>query len=1161
MNKILTLLLLIITGIVNAEITPNNFQNHFNAAYVQYPEIPRGILEGVAFTQTHFKHIQNPENSCIGLPEVSGVMGLTENGQGYFRNNLILVSELSGYSINAIKQNPSTNILAYASAYSYLLDSLNVSNNINNHDIILKSLSEIPWDHNAANNFALNTFVYQVLDFVKNSSYQQAYNFPNHSVDFIEIFGENNFEVLSSESVTISTSSVTNSKNVTYQPQYKSTEYAPAIWIEAPTCNYSSRNGTAISAVTIHTIQGTYAGAISWAQNCSSNVSYHYVERSSDGQVTQLVLESNKAWHVGAENPYTIGIEHDGYVSDASWYTEAMYQSSADLVRDITNSGYGINPLRTYYGVATSGVNVLGGCTKIKGHQHFPNNTHTDPGINWNWEKYYKLINNNPNITTLTTNSGSFFDTGGATADYSNDERQLYLIQPSGATSITLSFNVFDLEQDWDFMYIYDGNTTDAPLLGIFTGTSNPTTVSSSGGDLLIEFRSDCATTASGWEVSWTSVIDATVGDITEPATLVNALANWNTTDFTTTFIDNDNSGGSGVKHQLYQVIDFDGTEWRANTNNGFFSDNFDVTIHADWTQQTAAWTINNGYLQCNDETEVNSNIYALLNQSDDNVYLYHWSGQITGSGTNKRAGIHFMCSDPSLDQRGDSYMVYFRADNNKIQIYKSVNNNITIEEDVSFTINENQFYDFKIIYDKSSGVISVYIDNSLEASWIDSTPLTIGNAISMRSGNCIYDINNMKIYHDRTLSETVTVGLGNDISYQNQNPTTPSGRIKSIAVDSAYNISAIDFEEANIDWTAPNNLSFVNDGTGVDIINFTNNNSISANWSTSADANSDIASYWYAIGTTSGGTDVLPWTDNWFNVTMTHSGLSLVVGTTYYISVKAQNGAGLFSSVITTNGQTLDTPTNAPVASFTVPNTFVCSIDSLLFTNNSTDAVTYSWSVPGALPPVSSDVNPYFAFPSSGSYTVTLNVTGPGGTNSDVQTINVEVVEPPISDFTENDNIIDISFPNVTFTNTSQNANGYFWDFGDGTTSTDENPWHNYPQLGTYTVMCVAINGVCDNDTSWTTIQVVDASGVFENKNSQIKLYPNPVLNELTIELDEITTTVDLQILDSRGRVIIQNKLDKAHNIINTSDLSAGVYIVKITTSKSVQYLEIIKK
>ncbi len=86
----------------------------------------------------------------------------------------------------------------------------------------------------------------------------------------------------------------------------------------------------------------------------------------------------------------------------------------------------------------------------------------------------------------------------------------------------------------------------------------------------------------------------------------------------------------------------------------------------------------------------------------------------------------------------------------------------------------------------------------------------------------------------------------------------------------------------------------------------------LSANWSAASDTNSAIAKYWYAIGTTAGATDVVNWTDNWFNRTVTHTGLTLVDGQTYYFSVKAENGAGLISAVYTSNGQTVDlTPTS----------------------------------------------------------------------------------------------------------------------------------------------------------------------------------------------------------------------------------------------------------
>ena len=1160
MKQLVLILFICLNLSLNAQSIPNAYQSHFNNAYNQYPQIPRGILEGVAFTQTHFKNIQNTNQGCIELPLVSGVMGLTENGAGYFRNNLNLVAQLSGYSASTIKLVPATNILAYAKAYAYLVDSLNISSNINSHDIVLKYLSEIPWDHNSANSFALNTFVYQVLSFVKNTNHQAAYNFPNQSVDLVDVFGINNYTVLSSQSIVITNESVTNSNNLTFDPQFKSSEYAPALWVNTPTCNRSSRSGTAITAVTIHTIQGTYAGAISWAQNCSANVSYHYVERSSDGQVTQMVLEANKAWHVGSHNPYTIGIEHEGYVNDASWYTTAMIQSSADLVRDITQSGYGISPLRTYYGASTSGVNVLGACTKIKGHQHFGNNTHTDPGINWDWENYYKLINNNPTVSSYTTANGTIYDTGGANANYSNDERELYLIEPTAATSVSLSFGVFNLEQNWDFMYIYDGNSTDSPLIGIFTGTSNPTTITSTGGSLLIEFRSDCATNAPGWELNWTSNIDSSVGDITPPITSINAFNNWNTAGFNASFNDADEANGSGLSQSFYQVIDFNGTEWRANNNNGFYSDNFDNTIHSDWTQQTSTWTINNSFLQIADEGESNTNIHTSLNQNNDNQFIYNWSGQISGSSSNKRAGIYIMCSDPTLNQRGNAYMIYFRTDDNKIEIYESVNNSISLEAQSNMTLNDNQWYDFKVIYDKLTGEILVYVDNNLSANWTDSSPITTGDFLSYRSGNCIYDINNLKVYHNRTANEMISVGVNGDIRYQNINSSTQSGKVKSIVLDSANNISAPSGLNVNIDWTTPSDIAIINDGLGNDIATFTNNNSISANWSTSSDPNSDISSYSYGIGTTNTTMDVLGLTDNWFDTTMTQTGLNLTPGTTYYIFVVAKNGAGLLSNLMISNGQTLQAPTNTPVANFTVSNSSVCSTDSLLFTNNSTDATTYNWSVPFATPSTSTDINPYFSFPSSGTYTITLTATGPVGSDVTSQDVDIDIANPITSSFTNSASTVYIPNTNVTFTNTSQNANGYLWSFDDGTTSIDTNPWHNFTQSGFFNVTCVAINGVCPNDTSTTTIEVINNVGISEVETN-FKIYPNPTINDLTIEFDKTQINTQIQIIDLNGKVIISEIPHNQTHIINTSVLSKGMYFVKIISNEKVMISEFVKK
>ena len=889
----------------------NPYRAEFEAAYLANPTVPKGILEAVAYTNTHLKHLTaEGHESCSGIPHAYGVMGLTLDGKHYFRNNLVFISNLSGMTVNEIIENPAANIMAYAKAYSVIKSQITLyTGSIKDELTILRTLSELPENCDLANDFAMSSHLNSILEFLNNPPYQQQLNFPDYNIDFNEIFGTQNAAVLQSSYVLVKHNQVESKEGIEFIPIEKdgmSADYAPALWNAAASCNYSSRSGTAVSAVTIHTVQGSYAGCISWFQNCDAGVSAHYVVKSSNGQITQMVLESNKAWHVGSENPYTIGIEHEGYINDASWYTSAMYNASADLVRDITNSGYGIDPLRTFFiSPAQTFDETLGGCTKIKGHKNFANQSHTDPGVNWDWERYYRLINNTPNTTSLSSCTGTLYDSGGSGADYPDDERKLWIISPTNATSVTLDFTAFNLETDWDYLWIYDGNSYSAPLIGVYTGTNSPGTITSTGGSLMLEFRSDCTTPSSGWAANWTCASNNV--DITPPTTTVSVSGNWQTQDFTATFNDADNVG---VEKSFYQVLDFDGTEWRANNTHGFFSDNFDAAIHSDWIAASGVWNITGNNLVQSDEANTNSNIYAPLTQNLSNRYLYHWQGKIEGTGSNRRAGFHFFCDDGSLTNRGNSYFVWFRVDNSKLQFYKVVNDVFSLESEVAFTYNAAQWYDYKVIYDRITGKTDVYVDNVKIGTWTDPSPYTTGYYISFRSGDCKYTVNDLKVYRSRSSTATITVGNSGDISYQNTNSSSPSGRIKSIVNDAAGNLSSISSQDVNVDWSVPTNITYVYDGIEADIQTTASTISLSANWAGSSDPHSDLTEYYYAIGTSTGATDIVNWTSNSLNTSITHNGLSLTVGQTYYFSVRATDGAGLTTTQFNSDGQLVDLST-----------------------------------------------------------------------------------------------------------------------------------------------------------------------------------------------------------------------------------------------------------
>ncbi|MBH8606321.1 N-acetylmuramoyl-L-alanine amidase [Thermoactinomyces sp. CICC 10521] len=173
-------------------------------------------------------------------------------------------------------------------------------------------------------------------------------------------------------------------------------DYPYANWVAASSSNYTAANrvadGNSINYIIIHTTEGSYSGTINWFQNLQAQVSSHYVIRSSDGEITQMVQNKDIAWHAGNwdYNVHSIGIEHEGYVSDPSWFTDAMYRASASLTRWLCDK-YGIPKDRSH----------------IIGHNQVPGSTHTDPGSGWDWNYYMSLVNQSSSSTEIVVDNSN----------------------------------------------------------------------------------------------------------------------------------------------------------------------------------------------------------------------------------------------------------------------------------------------------------------------------------------------------------------------------------------------------------------------------------------------------------------------------------------------------------------------------------------------------------------------------------------------------------------------------------------------------------------------------------------------------------------------------------------------------------------------------------
>ncbi len=516
----------------------SDYSASFDKAYKLYPQIPRGCLEAVAFNNTHVNHLTDmnyTDNDSTAMPRSYGVMGLVLDGKGCFRNNLQTISGMSGISVASILNSADSNIIAYASAFASMMKAY-VSDNrrfdIEDLKPVFIGLSELPLpEKDVEDDFVLNTMLYSVYYFLSDAALCDNFNVKPYKVDFDRLFGKN-IRQLTADGITVNGNNssidvmtetadgdVADVKDV--GASVDEPDYVKAIWRPAPECNYAKgRNGATIHGIVIHYTEGSYAGAISWFLNCQSSVSSHYIIRSVDGQVTQMVRESDRAWHARSANTYTIGIEHEAYGDIISYFTDAMYRSSADLVKDICRRNQQILPYRMFYrdslddGTALDyGVHSLGdstACIMIRGHQHYPGQSHTDPGPYWNWNYYYKLVNDNISVTEFEGDSGTFYDSGGPAGDYGDDERRGYLIHYDEAKNIRLTFSEFNLEKDNDFVWIYDGPSVFSPLIGRWN-TRTPGKVLSSGNSIFVEFRSDCAITASGWAASWKAIMPVDV--------------------------------------------------------------------------------------------------------------------------------------------------------------------------------------------------------------------------------------------------------------------------------------------------------------------------------------------------------------------------------------------------------------------------------------------------------------------------------------------------------------------------------------------------------------------------------------------------------------------------------------------------------------------------
>lgn len=155
-----------------------------------------------------------------------------------------------------------------------------------------------------------------------------------------------------------------------------------------------------------------------------------------------------------------------------------------------------------------------------------------------------------------------------------------------------------------------------------------------------------------------------------------------------------------------------------------------------------------------------------------------------------------------------------------------------------------------------------------------------------------------------------------------------------------------------------------------------------------------------------------------------------------------------------------------------------------------------------------------------------------------------------------------------VTFNNTTNWAKYYVWDFGDGTTDTaytnNTSITHIYATDGIYNAVLEAHN-YYQIDTVMQTLQIGDVQGINHIQGNTYELVPSNNANAyiLNISLNQVQD-VTISIANISGQIVkqipIQNQKE-INQIIDLSNLSKGVYILKVNTKENSFVKKVINK
>lgn len=190
---------------------------------------------------------------------------------------------------------------------------------------------------------------------------------------------------------------------------------------------------------------------------------------------------------------------------------------------------------------------------------------------------------------------------------------------------------------------------------------------------------------------------------------------------------------------------------------------------------------------------------------------------------------------------------------------------------------------------------------------------------------------------------------------------------------------------------------------------------------------------------------------------------------------------------------------------------------------------------------------------------TFSATATSPGGCASTSNTVIVTSGTPPVASFT----FEQINNFNTVFTNTSNGGSTYFWNFGNGNTSTGQNATFNFNIEGTYTVSLIVTNA-CGSDTVTQQIAIIKLSINQLANQINLNVFPNPSQGEMIVNADlPGSEIIKIQVVNTLGQTVmseIWNYFPGSNYLLDINKMAAGNYVLMLETSKGRAAKAIIK-